>query len=91
MNIEFQNKVSVNAKTLKIHIKTCDEFSARLIDDKGNELKDYDGYVPSFMPGQHFGDYLILDIDIDSGQITNWPKITANQIQNFLAEGQEED
>lgn len=86
MEIEFQNKVSVNAKTLKIYAKTADCFAASLLDDKGEELKDYDGYVPDFMPGDHYGDYVILDIDIDTGQILNWPKITANQIQDFIAE-----
>lgn len=90
MEIEFQNLEKVNAKTLEVYAKVSDCFAASLKDDKGNELKDYYGYVPSFMPGQHFGDYIILNIDIDSGQITNWPKITAKQIQNFIAEGQED-
>jgi hypothetical protein len=44
-------------------------------------LDQEDGYVPSFMPGEHYGDYLILDIDIDSGLVTNWKKLVAHDIE----------
>ena len=90
MKINPLKKVQVEAKTLKIHLKVSDCFSARLVDKDGEELRDYDGYVPSFMPGQHYGDYVILDIDIDSGQITNWKTPSAEQIEEFINEGKDE-
>ena len=77
-------EVPVQAKTLKLHMKVCDQFGAKLCDQDGQILKDYDGYVPGFMPGQHYGDYLILDIDIDTGQIVNWKQPTQDQIEQFV-------
>jgi hypothetical protein len=66
---------TVVAKTLKIHLKVCDNFTASLVDGNGQVIHEQDdGYVPSFMPGEHFGDYVILDIDVDTGMILNWPK-----------------
>ena len=56
-------------KTLYINAKCSDLFSASLDDGRV-----YDGYVPSWMPGEHFGDYVELEIDIKTGQILNWKK-----------------
>ena len=36
------------------------------------------------MPEQHFGDYIYLDIDIETGQITNWEKPTVEQLQTWI-------
>jgi hypothetical protein len=57
-------------------------FSANLLED-GKEVGAYDGYVPDIMPGEHFGDYVTLDIDLDTGKIVNWKKPTASQINKF--------
>ncbi len=80
----MQKQVQVEAKTLKLHLKVRDEFTAKLVDQDGETLRDYEGYVPSFMPGQHFGDYVILDIDLDSGQILNWKAPSSSEIQVFV-------
>lgn len=85
MEINATKKVIVQAKTLSLHLKVCDEFTARLLDQDGATLTRYEGYVPEFMPGQHYGDYVTLDIDIDSGFITNWRVPTAAQIEEFIA------
>jgi hypothetical protein len=85
MEINITKPVKVQAKTLSIYIKVCDRFTATLKDQDGQTLKDHDGYVPGFMPGEHYGDYLILDIDLDSGTITNWRKPTAKQMEEFIA------
>lgn len=85
MKINMTKPVEVEAKTLKIHIKVRDEFTASLVDQHGEELKDYEGYVPGFMPGDHYGDYLILDIDLDTGSITNWKKPDAEKIEKFIS------
>lgn len=84
MEISQLKQVKVNAKTLRIHMKVRDQFEADLKDADGEVLKEYEGYVPDFMPEQHYGDYLILDIDIDTGQITNWVKPSAEQIETFI-------
>lgn len=87
MKIGIKKEVEVEAKILKIHLKVRDCFTASLYDQDGKEIKDYDGYVPGFMPGEHYGDYVILDIDIDSGKINNWKQPTQEELQNFINSG----
>ena len=85
MKIRVNQKVPVEAKTLEIHCKVRDTFSARLVDADGKVIHDQDdGYVPSFMPGDHFGDYVILDIDIETGQITNWKDIKPRDLEEWV-------
>jgi hypothetical protein len=84
MKIGIKKEVEVEAKVLKIYMKVRDEFSANLMDQDDEVLKEYEGYVPEFMPGDHHGDYLILDIDIESGEILNWKKPSEDQIQKFV-------
>jgi hypothetical protein len=84
MEINVTKEVKVNAKTLKLHLKVCDRFTCSIEDQHGEEIKEYDDYVPSFMPEEHFGDYVILDIDLDTGQITNWKKPEPEQMEDFI-------
>jgi hypothetical protein len=81
MEINMTNPVKVQAKTFKLHIKCRD---GDLVDQDGQTLKEYEGYVPDFFPGEHYGDYLILDIDIDTGTITNWRKLLPSEIEDFI-------
>ena len=82
MEINQQKTVKVNAKTLRIHCKVSDRFTYAIDDAQGDEIYSQDdGYVPDFMPGKHYGDYVILDIDLDTGMVTNWLKPTAAQIE----------
>ena len=82
MEINQQKTVKVNAKTLRIHCKVSDRFTYAIDDAQGDEIYSQDdGYVPDFMPGDHYGDYVILDIDLDTGVVTNWKKPTAAQIE----------
>ena len=90
MQIEMTKLVPVNVKTIKIHLKVADEFTCSVLDQDGQELKEYEGYVPSFMPEQHHGDYVILDIDVDTGMITNWSVPSAEDMQEFI-NGYDED
>ena len=65
-------------------MKVRDEFCGVLRDQDKIVISDYEGYVPRMMPdfsvfekdqsGTHMSDYLILDIDITTGQILNWKK-----------------
>lgn len=91
MEISTTKIVKVNAKVLSLYMKVVDTFSATLKDQDGHVLKDYEGYVPDFMPGDadgssHFGDYLILDIEIDTGKILNWQPPSSKQIEEFITE-----
>ena len=67
----------MKATTIHINAKCSDLCFASLTDKDGNPVgKDHDGYVPQWMPGEHCGDYVELDIDIATGRITNWKKPT---------------
>lgn len=82
MEINQQKTVKVNAKTLRIYCKVSDRFTYSIDDAQGEEIHcQEDGYVPDFMPGEHYGDYVILDIDLDTGMVSNWKKPTAEQIE----------
>lgn len=84
MKLNIPKTVEVDAKVMKIHIKVCDEFACQIVDQDGAVIKDYEGYVPSFMPGENYGDYLILDIDLDSGMILNWEPISPRTMEEFI-------
>lgn len=93
MEIEQYKKIKVDAKILKVHIKISDRFCADLFDAQGELIGSVeDQYVPSFFPGEHFGDYVILDIDINTGQITNWPTwIEPKEIQEEFCPREDDD
>jgi hypothetical protein len=58
-------------------------FSARLRKAPGVRVgESYSGYVPEWMPGEHYGDYVMLDIDVATGQILNWKPPTRKQLAN---------
>ena len=59
---------------ININAKCSDLFSANC------NGKHYSGYVPDWMPGQHYGDYVTLEIDTDTGKILNWKKPTKAQL-----------
>ena len=54
-------------------------FSASLHED-GKQIGEYNGYVPDFMPGEHYGDYVELTIDVTTGQILNWKRPSMEQL-----------
>lgn len=85
MEIEATEVVKINAKLLRLHLKVRDQFVASLESATGTTIHEHDDYVPDFMPGEHYGDYVILDIDIDTGQITNWEKPSPEQIQEWIS------
>jgi hypothetical protein len=60
--------------TMHMNVKCSDMFWAEFTDASGKVIKEYDGYVPNFMPGEHYGDYVELDIDLSTGRILNWKK-----------------
>lgn len=66
-------------RVMRIVAKCSDMFSAEL------EGKDYSGYVPDWFPNpteDHYGDYVQLHIDLDTGKILNWKKPTEKQLKD---------
>lgn len=59
---------------LSINAKCSDLYSHQIFTKEGKLYREYVGYVPSFMPGNHYGDYIELDIDPYTGKILNWKK-----------------
>lgn len=85
MLIDQKKTVQVDVKTMHINVKCSDRFSYQLKDAQGETVhKQDDGYVADFMPGHHYGDYIILDIDLETGQILNWSVPSAHQIQEAI-------
>lgn len=83
--IAMKKEIQVEAKTLSIYCKVCDNFTASLLDQNGETIHDQeDGYVPGFMPGDHYGDYIILEIDLDTGNVKNWKPPSAEAIQEWI-------
>lgn len=65
-------------RVLEISAKCSDLFYAQL------GAEEYDGYVPGFFPGEHFGDYVQLKIDVDTGKIIDWKRPTAEQLNHMF-------
>lgn len=84
MQINQQKMVQVDVTELRLHIKVADRFEGDLKDAQGEQVGDYEGYVPDFFPGDHYGDYLMLNINLETGQITNWKKPSAEDIESMI-------
>jgi hypothetical protein len=70
-------KISINAK--------CSDLCYTVIkDNKDRIIMEHDGYVPDFMPDEHYGDYVILDIDLRTGKILNWD-VSKQDVLNWIA------
>ena len=64
----------VEVKTISINAKCSDLCFSELKNEKGAVVAEHDGYVPALMPEEHYGDYVQLDIDLETGRILNWRK-----------------
>ena len=55
-----------------------------LNDDKAGRVGEHEGYVPAWFPNPnvtHYGDYVELRIDVDTGRILNWKKPSASDLK----------
>jgi len=83
--MELPIQKHVEAKTLMVYAKVGSTLNVHLIgSDKQVIAEQEDGPVPAFMPGEHYGEYVIFDIDIDTGQIINWRKPTVRQVMDWI-------
>lgn len=65
--------------TADIHYKVCDAGEYWMLGVAGERVAKYKNYyVPDFLPGDHYGDYIIMKVDAE-GKIQNWD---TNQIDD---------
>ena len=64
---------------LSISAKCSDMCYTKYTDKNGIETKS-DGYVPTGIGIDEYGDYVVLDIDMETGQIQNWKPVTDKQV-----------
>lgn len=80
MNLPKKVVETIDVKYVRFHAKIRDEGTYILLDQDFKEITEREGYVPSFFPygkdsyDSHYGDYVDLFIDIETGQIANWKK-----------------
>ena len=79
------------ATTISILGKPSDLFSATLYDSDGRSLGAYSGYVPDFFPGEHFGEYIQLEIELATGKILNWKPPTQEQLDECFPPEEEDE
>jgi hypothetical protein len=78
------SKLKTLPAMISISAKCSDCFGATFCDADNNEVAEYDGYVPSFFPEKHYGDYVQLDIELATGKILNWKVPTLDDINDTL-------
>lgn len=69
--------------SIKTSLKVRDRFSCVILNNNRDIIGQYEGYVPSFFPGNHYGDYVMLDIELKSRKILNWKKVNLEDLENF--------
>jgi len=65
-------------RKMYIDAKVMSGVRATFMDENDKVLKYYDGPVPKFMPEEHWGDYIRLEIDLKTGRILNWDATKKN-------------
>jgi hypothetical protein len=80
MRIKVEGK-TVEVKRIYISAKCSDLCYAELIGPQSEVVAEHDGYVPALMPEEHFGDYVELQIDLETGKIMNWKKPSRKVIE----------
>lgn len=73
------------AHTMFIQAKCSDLFNAEIFDKTGDTIFEYSGYVPEFFPDQHYGDYVMLEIELATGKILNWRKPSQAALKKMQA------
>ena len=71
----------VEVSVISISAK-CSDLCHSVLMHEGVAVAEHDGYVPRLMPGKHYGDYVMLDIDLETGRILNWKNPVAFIVQS---------
>ena len=86
VKLSKQTTMQVQARTIQIFAKVSDAGAYTLLDQNAQIIHDCNGYVPSWFPGDHRGDYVILDIDIETGYVTNWKTPNTVELERWIDE-----
>ena len=65
---------------LRISAK-CSDLCWTEYTDKNGKKTESDGYVPSNIGIDEYGDYVVIDIDMQTGQIQNWKPVSDEQVK----------
>lgn len=85
MKIKTMVEKVVDVKSVTVSAKVRDSGCYVFKNASGEPIKSIeDSYVPDFFPTEHYGDYIELEIDLETGQILNWQKPTAEQLEQAL-------
>ena len=88
MKITTLVEKETDVKTLKIHLTVRDGFNGKLLTAEWEKVCEReDTYVPDFVPWS-YGDTVELDIDIETGKITNRPKINSEYLKEIISSAQ---
>lgn len=71
--------------------KTNDCNFLQFVSENGQTIFEHNGHVPNFFPEEHHGDYIKFQIDIETGTILNWPKITKEEILELVSDEEYEE
>jgi hypothetical protein len=71
-------------ETIFITAKCSDLCHITFIDGAENEIGERDNYVPDWMPENHYGDYVELHINVETGQILNWKTPTQKELDKSI-------
>lgn len=92
MELDVVRPQKVQVKSVEVHVKVCDSGNYELKGMAGETLGVIEeDYVPSFFPGEHYGDYLIFNIDLETGQILNWKKPSPEDVASAFKLSKEEE
>ena len=80
MKVTIQGK-KLDVNRVYINAKCSDLCYAELRDSKGKVIATHDGYVPALMPEEHYGDYVKLEIDLETGVILNWERPSIKTVE----------
>jgi len=84
MIIKVIQELEVEATTLRIRAIVNDEFRAYLRTPLGSNLFcQHGGKAPTFLPSCNDGQFIVLDIDLETGQIKNWGTPTPEQVRGW--------
>ena len=70
--------------TIFVVAKCSDLCNIQYFDEDNNKVGERDDYVPDFMPEEHYGDYVELEIEIATGKILNWKVPTQKELKDSI-------
>lgn len=87
VEVNIVRPMNTEVNMLRIFIKVRDEGSYTLFTGEGGDTvaDAVETYVPPFVPGGP-GDYIAMDIDINTGQILNWVQPSSRTLEKWIEE-----